>query len=830
MKLPLKTTKKYTEIPPTINGTIEILANRVGEVESYKDLGEKYKGIVIAEIKEKKEHTNADKLAIYMINIGAEEDIQVIAGDKSLEIGDKVAYIKPGGIVPSTYDSDPFEIKSVDMRGEKSNGMMCSEKELDIGPDHEKVLRLKKNAPIGESFADYYELNDTVIEIENKALTNRGDLFGILGLSRELAGAQGIEFESPNWYKEVQSKLEPEEICLNLDVDNQAEALCRRYCAIAMSNIEIKESPIWLKSILLKCGIKPINVVVDITNYLMMITGQPLHAFDYDKVIATDTDQADMAHIVIRPAKPEESIHALDDKVYELNDRNLVIANSAHPIAIAGVVGGVDTEIDENTENIIIESANFDRYNLRKTSMQLGIVTEASTRFTRSQSPELCDNIIAMAMELIEELTGGKLASTLIDSYPNPQDIQMVSINTNKMRERLGADISDEEVLNILKNIEYENLEIKDRYISAQVPTFRQDIEIEEDVYEDIIRIYGYNKIDPILPKKSIKATTRTAMSSMKSEIRDILSNSGANELLSYSFTNTDLLNNVKQDIDSCYKIRNPLSKDLELMRPSILQSLLEKAKLNTQQGIETFVIYEMGISHQKEVLDEEKLPLEEWKLSLLFSDSNSNIEGSPYYQAKRYLEKVLKKLNITNIEYTLLPDVDFESLPKWIKVVSNSFEPNSTAIVTTKVGDTRIELGVVGEIGLDVKSNLSLNSLTSGFEIDLETLLLIKPEPRRRSKESKYPYTTQDICFVLPDKVTYQELYKKVEGIVTEGTLIADIECIDIYKKEDSDNRNVTLRISISNTEKTLKDKDFKEIREEIEESVKKFNISMLQ
>jgi phenylalanyl-tRNA synthetase beta chain len=462
--------------------------------------------------------------------------------------------------------------------------------------------------------------------------------------------------------------------------------------------------------------------------------------------------------------------------------------------------------------------------------MQLGIVTEASTRFTRSQSPELCDNIIVKAAELITELTDAKLASTLIDSYPNPRKPELVSINTARLRERVGVKITDEEIVNILKNIEYENIKIEEDHISVQVPTFREDIEIEEDVYEDIIRIYGYNRIDPVLPQKKIRATTRTAMSTLKKEIRDILSNSGANELLSYSFTNIDLLNTVKQDVDSCYKIRNPLSKDLELMRPSILQSLLEKTKINTQKGIETFAIYEMGISHQKDVFDEEKLPLEEWKLSLLFSSGEEKIEGSPYYQAKRYLHKVLNKLNIKDIEYTLLPDIDFDSLPKWIKVISRSFEPNSSAIVSAKVGDTKVELGVVGEISLDVKENLSLNSFTSAFEINLETLLLINPQPRRHDRESKYPYITQDICFVVPDKVTYQELFNKVKKVVTSDKLRSNIECIDIYKKEDSETRNITLRISTSSTEGTLKDKDFKKNRKEIKGTVKKLNISMLQ
>ena len=830
MKLPLNSVKQYTKIPKDIAQTIEILSSKIGEVESCKDLSKKYKDIVIAQITEKKDHPNADKLAIYKINTGKEEDIQVVAGDKNLEIGDKVSYIKPGGIVPSTYENNPFKIKSVKMRGEISNGMMCSEKELDLGPNHEEVLKLPKDAPIEESFSTYYELNDTVADIENKALTNRGDLFGILGLSRELAGAQGIKFTSPNWYQETQIELEPETTCLKFDLDNKAQTLCPRYCAIAMTDIQMKESPVWLKSILTKSEIKPINIIVDITNYLMILTGQPLHAFDYNKIIKTDTKQADMGHIVVRTAKPDESIHALDGNVYELNDRHLIIANSQNPIAIAGIIGGIDTEIDNDTTNIILECANFDRYNLRHTSMDLGIVTDASTRFTRAQSPQVCDTIIAKAVELIKELADGKIASTLIDSYPNRTKPKTVTMNSNKLRERIGADINNTEIVKILENIEYRNIKIKDEYITVEVPVFRKDIEIEEDIYEDIIRIYGYDNINYVLPQKEISSTSIPAIIQLKSEIRNILSNSGCNELISYSFTNPEFLKLVKQDIDSCYKIKNPLSKELELMRPSIIQSLLEKAQLNTQQGLEAFAIFEIGISHQKDILNEEKLPLEEWKLSLLFTSLNSKVQGNSYYQAKRYLEKIFNRLHIQNIEYNLLSDADPKNLSKWIKTTSGSFTLNSSAMISTKVGNTEIELGIIGEIGHDVKKDLSLYEFTSGFEINLEKLLLVKPKAIRHLSESRYPYITQDICFIVPDSVTYKELYDSVEKNMQRKNLRLEMKCIDIYKKDNQNNRNITLRISLSDTKKTLKDKDFEKIKKRIEKAVKKLNISILQ
>lgn len=830
MKLPLKTTEKYSKLPQTTDEIIQIVSNKIGAVESVEKISEKYENIIIAQIKEKREHPDADKLAIYMINTGENDNIQVIAGDKNLEIGDKVAYIKPGGIVPSTYYNEPFEIKSVKMRGEMSNGMMCSEKELDIGPSHDRVLVLPKDAPVGESFAQYYELNDTIIDIENKALTNRGDLFSIIGLSRELSACQSIQFDTPKWLKEPQINLEPPKMCLNLDVDNQAEPLCPRYCAIAMSNIKMCDSPIWLKSILIKSDVKPINIVVDITNYLMLLTGQPLHAFDFDKVIKTDTQQADMAHIVVRTARSEETILGIDDNLYNLNDNNLIIANSQNPIAIAGVIGGKDTEIDENSTNIIIESANFDRYNLRRTSMGLGIVTEASTRFTRSQTPENCLPVLSKAVELIKEHAGGEIASSLIDSYPTKQKENMITVNIERLRDKLGLDIKTSEVEKILKDLEYEIVKLKDEYLTVKVPAFRLDIEIEEDIYEDVIRIYGYNKMKYILPTRDISATFKPELVNLKSKIRSILSNSGCNELISYSFTNIEALSSVKQNPDICFKLINPISKELELMRPSILVSLLEKTKINTQQDIDTFCIFEMGISHQKDNLDKENLPLEEWKLSLVLTDSSNKIDGNPYYETKKYLEKINDSLKIENIKYTLLADVDFETLPSWIKNIAGSFEYNSSSLVSVKVGESKVFLGILGEIDLGVKRELGLNSFTSGFEINLEQLNFLNKDCIRDLKESKYPYITQDICFVVPDMVTYQELYEKVKKSVENNDLISEIECIDIYKKENSDNRNITLRISLSNTEKTLTDKDFSKIREKIQKNIKKLEISMLQ
>lgn len=831
MKLPLAIARRHVQLPEKFEDLLDIISTKIGAIESYIDLSKKYENILIAQIKEKNDHPDAEKLGVYKISIGKGDLIQVVAGDKDLNIDDKIAYIKPGGTVPSTYQTDsPIVISALKMRGVMSNGMMCSEKELAIGTNSTCVLKLPENATVGVPFAQFYELDDCVIDIENKALTNRADLFGIIGLAREIAGAQGIKFESPKWYKEPQIELAPSKVCLNLDIDNKVEPLCPRYSAIVLSNVKIEDSPIWLKSALLKSGIKPINNVVDITNYIMIVTGQPMHAFDFDKVVKTDTDQADMGHIVVRTAKDQEKIHALDGNIYTLTDSTLVIANSQHPIAIAGIIGGVDTEIDQSTKNLILESANFDRYNLRRTSMELGIVTESSTRFTKSQSPNMCLPILAYAVELILETASGDIASTLLDSYKDPKKTSLITVDINRLNSRLGLNMQEKEVTSLLENIEYTHTKSEDRFSTFEIPPFREDIEIEEDVYEDIVRLFGYEKIDSILPKRDIKATHLPKMLTLKNKIREILSNSGCNELLTYNFLGSTLLQSVKQDPNVCMKLINPLSKEFELMRPSILASLLDKAKLNTKEGVDTFSIFEIGLSHQKDILDKEKLPLEQWKLALVFSDNTKQIEGNPYYQAKRYLEKLLEGICLTKLKYTLISDLDYESIPQWSRVLLETFESNSSAMISTTVGDSDVMLGLVGEINNEIKENLSLNDFTSAFEINLQSVLDSIVSQSKYTQASKFPYITRDICFVVDNKVTYSELLKSLKEGIEKQDIKYEMKCLDIYKEKDSSSRNITMRISLSNKTKTLDEKEYQQIRAEISKKLTKLNISILQ
>lgn len=819
MKLPIKVAEDYTGIKIELDELLNILSSKIGEVEDVNNLSEMYKGIFIAQITGKEDHPNAEKLAVYKITVGEDEDIQVVAGDKTLEIGDKVTYISPGNIVPSTYKtSEKFEIKAIKMRGILSNGMLCSEKELNIGPDHTRVLKLETNAPVGESFATYFGFDDTVIDIENKALTNRGDLFGIIGLAREIAGAKNVKFKSPDWYKGEIYTAEGEDI--ELDIENRAENLCPRYVGVVIDNITVKESPVWLKSILLKSGIRPINNIVDITNYLSILVGQPLHAFDYDKVLEKDISSNGKAKITVRLAKEGETIHTLDNNLVTLNSNTLVIADSTNPIAIAGVIGGLDTEIDSSTKRIILESANFDRFNIRKTSMSLGIFTDAVTRFTKALDPNQCKYVLQYACTLIKELSGGKLASKIVDIYPERIEPKIITLSISKLNEHLGTSLTKEDITNILENIEYnisENNE-SDDFLTVLAPTFRTDVSIPEDIHEDIGRIYGYENILPKLPLRDVSAPNKNKILYIKSKIRSVLSNSGANEIITYSFVSKDLIEKSNQDVNLAFHLKNALSPDLAFMRTSLLTSMLSKAQENIQRNIPTFCMYEFNIAHQKGNMDKFELPQEQWNMSLLFSTREDILDGNPYYQVKRYIEKVFNSLGIDGIEYRLISKSSERNLPLWIMNLIPTFNDKGSALIVYK--DNII--GIIGDFKKEVKENFKLPTYTAGLEINIEKLAKYKGHRKRISNTSKYPAITQDVTIQVEKDMEYKDLEKILYREIDSNSRKAHIKCLDIYSK-DTTKKNITVRISIEHMEKTLSDKDFEQIIEKINKAFSK-------
>jgi len=797
----------------------KLLNEHIANVEYSHNIGDDYKGIVVAEIVEKEDHPDADKLGVYQVFTG-EENIQVVAGDKALEVGDKVAYIPPGSVVPSTIytEEEPFVIESVKLRGVQSNGMLGSEKELNLGPNHEHVMKLSEDAVPGTPFSDYFIFNDIVIDIENKGLTNRGDLFGLIGVARELTAITGNKFESPTWYTNKKKNLKPEKNCLNLEVINDAEALCPRYVAIAMDNVAVKPSPIWLQSALLRLDIKPINNIIDITNYIAALFGQPLHAFDYDKIITEDPAPDHKVVINVRMGRDGEKITGLDHKIHELNDRTIVIADNHHPIAIAGVIGGQDSSVDENTKRIIFESANFDKNSIRRTSMELGISTDAATKYKHSLDTEACLPALLRAVELAKELSEGEVASEIIDIYSEPYEEKIVTVDIAKLNSHIGLNLTKDVITTILTNLEYKITSSDNKFVTVSVPSWRRDVQIPEDIHEDIARIYGYNNIDIELPKKQILPVKDNKIFELKKEIRKHLSALGLNEILTYNFTSLKNFKKTNLNGNLAYKVKNALSPELSLMRITLIQSILQKAKENRERGFNKFGLYEINIPHINTYLDENSLPKEEWHLSGIITDSTKDENFSSYYLAKKYAEKIFRIKNL-EADYVLIADSLEQDLDEDIKVVLNIFDPNVSAfcLVNNKV------VGVIGEIKSNIKEIYKLSDYTCCIDINLTKLLEVEKEKRVFREIPIYPTYSIDMCFETDINIKCGDMEKKLDEIMNSRDNWGRVECLDIYQdSKNNEKKRTTFRIIGSNYTKTATEKDIRSVKEKIEKTFK--------
>ncbi len=823
MQTSINLLKQFGNITEPSEKIVELIKTQIGAVENSRNIENDYKDIVVAEIVEKENHPDSDKLGIYQINHGEDETIQVVAGDRTLNVGDKVAYLKPGATVPYSISSqaEPFVIKEIKLRGVMSNGMLASERELNISNKHENVFKLPSDAPIGVNLSEYFELNDTVVDIENKALTNRGDLFSIIGLSRELTAITGNRFESPDWYRSPNTNLKVEEEVLPLDIKNDAEATCPRYTAIVLDHVEIKESPVWLKSVLVRSNIKPINNIVDITNYVATLVGQPLHAFDYDKLVENDPNSKGGAHIAIRMAHEGESLLCLDDKLHNLDSSVMIIADSTHPLAIAGIIGGRDIEIDDNTKRIVIESANFEKTNIRRTSMKLGLFTDAATRYKHALDPNTCLVGLTKAVELCKELSNATVASNIIDINNTSEDDKSLSLNIQTVNTHLGTNLKKKDIEEILTNLEYTIINSSEEDITVGVPSWRKDVNIKEDIHEDIGRVYGFNNIELRLPTKAILPLRKNHTFEIKKRIRNILSTLGGNETLSYNFTNSEILSLCNLSSDLAFSIKNPLAPELSLMRTSLIPSLVKRSQENLQRGFEAFLLFEMNIAHIKGYMDEENLPKENWYVSgvLVNKDSKRN-SGSPYYGMKRYAEDLLLGLNIKNVRYELVADCSEQNIPEYIKNDINMFDPNTSALLYVQ----DICLGIVGQLKEDIKKNFKLPIYSGAFEICISSLLELSSSDIKHKDTPVYPIFTQDICIEVKKDIKYAELRDSIEQVINNDTLWGRVECLDIYSdKKLKENKRITFRITASNYSKTLNEKEIKAIVDKITEKIER-------
>ena len=821
MLISLNAIKRYVNIPDSLSNSdlMKLIGSRLVEVEGTESLAEKYQNIYIAKVV-KCTDIEGTHLHLCEIDAGIRNSefstlesglIQVVCGAPNVRAGILVAWLAPGAIVPSTFGTENFQLSVRKLRGYESYGMIAGPDELGFGNEHKYIAEIAPDlANPGDTFSSVFGLDDLIIDIENKSLTHRPDTFGIIGFAREVAGILGQKFDEPKIYQgDFRSQTEVFTRKNNeLSIEITDSKLCPRYSCVVLGQSDfIKEPtpevpdnrPLTKDSIFLyKAGMRPVSQIVDATNLTMLETGQPLHAFDYDKFIAVGG--SDQPKILVRRAKEGEKLTLLDDTVVDLNENDIVITSNDIPVALAGAMGGKNTEIDENTKRILLESATFSLYNLRKTQMAHGIFSEAITRFTKGQPAFGTVPALELCLEKLGVKNLDQIAFTdqnSVENQPN-SDKSLIVISLSDLNQTLGANFTVTEVKQTLENVGF-IVDTNAEQLVVQAPLWRTDIHIKEDIYEEMGRLTGFDNIPKILPTRSFKGSPKNPLFALKSEIRNILSDViGGSELLTYSFVSKALQQKVGENIEDSYEIVNSISPELQCFRQSIIPSLLEKTYENQKAGFKDFVLYEMNQVAKKSLgMQPDQTPSLESHLAIC-------LEGD-YYQIKQICETLGRRLGF-DFKFTEFKSAQypyFESLHS----------------VDIKVGQTVI--GALGEIKHTVLKGMKLKNIAA-LEINLVPLLSLTPILRGAQKISRFPSVTRDLTVKTPDSISFATLNQTIEKALKRDNFVYEIEPVSIYRQtENSETRNCSFHLSFASTVKTMSADEISDIMKQIAQNI---------
>ena len=810
MKVNLNIIEKLTGLKlPPIDELVDRVNSQLGGVEEVINLGEKYKDARIVKVVDCEKHPNADRLSVCKIDAGTGELIQVVCGAPNVHSGMWAIWLPPQSIVPSTFDDDePFVLGARELRGVMSQGMLAAGDELAINDSHEGIVEIKdydlpRNTELvpGMSFSSVFGLDSVVIDIENKMFTHRPDLFGQLGVAREISGIFGKPFNSPEWYTK-QPEFAFGSGDLKLEAYNEITDKSQRFMAVVLSDVEIEPSPLWLQTALISMGAKPINNIVDITNYVMLMTAQPTHAYDYDKICG--------GILGVRLAKSGEKIKLINGKQYGLDEDDIVIADGEGPVGLAGIMGGYDSEVSGSTKNIVLEVANFDMYAVRKSAMRHGVFTDALTRFNKGQSPLQNDYVMGYLFSLIEQITSAKQASAVFDIKKNLVTFPPISVDANFINNRLGSDLSVETMNSLLHNVEIQS-SLQDTAINLQIPFWRTDLDEPEDIVEEVGRLYGFDKLPRELPNRTTKAAIKNTRRQIKQKIRQNLFRYGANEVLSYSFVHENIIKRANQDVDQAFRLSNALSPDLQYYRLSVLPSLLDKVHQNIKSGHDEFMLFEIGKGHNKKyhLNDDEGLPKE-----LNFVDgvyaSKKPKSGAPFYQIRRIVSQLGQDLGLKLIFKQIDETLDFP--------LTAPFDQSRSALIETSDGQF---VGMIGELKQSIIKNFKLPEYTAAMSLDLESIEIAvdKTGPTYRPL-SRYPSIRQDVSIKANSSSTYQSVLDRVNEILSFEKLETSVVPTVIYQSKDDDQtKTITFTVTFTSHERTLSDTDVAETMKKLEQ-----------
>ena len=792
MKASIEWLEEYSDIDVDATKLGDILTMTGSKVETIEEKGNNIKNVVVGKILEIEKHPDADKLVVTKVDIGT-EILQIVTGANNVKVGDIVPIAKDGAELPGGK-----KIKTGNLRGVESCGMMCSIGELELEKseypeqieDGIMILDKEKEKDLGKDIVEVLDLKETIIDFE--ITPNRPDCLSIEGLGRETAISLNKQFKNPR--KNIDElKVEDKKEIEGLSIEITAPDLCYRYVARAVKNVKIGPSPKWMVKRLKACGVRSINNIVDITNYVMLEMGQPMHAFDINSI--------EGKHITIRRAKNGEKIVTLDEQERQLNENNLVIADNKRAIAIAGVMGGLNSEIEEGTKTVVFESAVFNGGSVRKTAKQVGLRTEASSRFEKGLSAENALRAANRAVELVKLIGAGEEIEGKIDVYPTKQKINQVKLNPEKINNLLGIKMDKKQMVEILEKLE---MKVEDDIVTP--PYFRMDIEQEADLAEEILRFYGYDKLDTTLIKADTTIGMRTKEQKIEDRIKEVLVNSGLSEIYTYGFIHEKDLDkcNIGEDLrKNIIEIRNPLSEDYKLMRPTTIPSMMSTLAINMNKKNQDVGLFDISRSYKNidGKIEKGEVPLEEKILTIGMYGENVD-----FYSLKGMIENILEYVNIN--KYDTIKETE-----------NKSYHPGRCANI--KIGiDT---IATLGEIHPEVLENYGIEKRGYLAEINITKLVKYSKPNKKYVEVPKFPAVERDIAIIVDENIAVGDIEKTITK--KSKKLLESIKLFDIYRNEKIgvNKKSIAYSLIFRDKNKTLNDEEINKIMEEIIEELEK-------
>lgn len=800
--------KYYIDIDLTAEELAEKMTLAGIAVENIHYLGQGLEGVVTGKVVEIYKHPEADKLWICKIDVGQAELANIVTGADNVRQNSVVPVAVVGACLPNG-----MKMKKAKLRGVTSEGMLCSAGELNLDAktllpeQREGIFLLPADTPVGVDIKQVLGLDDVILEFELTA--NRADCFGVIGIAREAAALTGKAL------KNIPLAATTDKIVTKnqgLEIEIQNKQLCKRFSGRVLKGVKLDNSPSWLQKCLRSVGLRPINNIVDVTNFVMLELCQPMHAYDYSKIAGKK--------LVARLAEAGEQLQTLDEQERNLQSEMLVIADIEKVLGIAGVMGGLESEVGSTTKDIVLEAAYFNGTSVRKTSRALGLRSEASSRFERGTDLETTILAIARATQLLQDITTVEAVEDIVDCYPEVKEAVVLNVSVAKINARLGTDLSATKMREILIALGF-GVEIISEELKIAVPSWRFDVTSMVDISEEIARVIGFDNIKATVPKGELVSAEQTLVTKLAEDLRNIMVANGLDEVINYSFIHPsafDKLNLAKTDLKrTAIEITNPITDEFKILRTTLLASILQTVNYNVARRNEDLAIFEIGNIYLPEQLPLVKLPQERpvlagamtgKRFASHWQESKADFD---FYDAKGLVTDLMHKFAVR--DYQLVPS----SLA--------SLHPGKSADIIV-AGQC---VGSFGQVHPVVEENYSLNKPVYIFELDLTVLFATYENSASYCALPKYPYISRDLAVLVPEEILMADLEQLI--LAAGGKYLQDLKLFDVYqgKQVAAGFKSMAFTLTFQATDRTLTDKEVEEFTKQILESLQeKFNLKL--